>query len=241
MRWWRRLTALLLCAALLGGPVRAGEGGRTRFVALTFDDGPTCALTDQLLDGLRARYVPATFFLCGYRVDQCPDTVRRMAAEGHELAIHGQTHTFLHNQSEEFVHTELEGAAARIEALTGTRPRLFRPPGGLTGDALLSEAEAMDLPIILWSVDPQDWATQDTAAVVRRVLSRVQDGDILLMHDLGPSSIAAALQIIDRLTEQGYEFCTVSELAALRGVPLEPAVSYRSFPPRTGGTPEDLG
>jgi len=183
-----------------------------------------------LLDGLKARYVPATFFLCGYRIDQCPDTVRRMAAEGHELAIHGLTHTFLHNQSADFVRAELEGTAARIEDLTGLRPRLFRPPGGLTGEALLSEAARLGLPLILWSVDPQDWATEDTAKVVRHIVKNVRDGDIILLHDLGPSSIAAALQAIDLLQEAGYEFCTVSELAALRGVSLEPAVSYRHFP-----------
>lgn len=231
MTWWRRLTALVLCAALLGAPVRAGEGGAKRYVALTFDDGPTCALTEQLLDGLKARYVSVTFFLCGYRIDQCPDTVRRMAAEGHELAIHGLTHTYLHNQSAEFVRAELEGTAARIEDLTGTRPRLFRPPGGLTGGPVLEEAAAQGLPIVLWSVDPQDWSTTDTAAVVQRILTHVQDGDIILMHDLGPSSIAAALQVIDQLTEQGYEFCTVSELAALRAAQMEPAMSYRCFPP----------
>lgn len=232
MTWCRRLAALILCAALLGGPARAGEGVPAGYVALTFDDGPTCALTEQLLDGLHARYVPATFFLCGYRVDQCPDTVRRMAAEGHELAIHGLTHTFLHHQSAAFIRAELEGTAARIEDLTGKRPRLFRPPGGLTGEALLSESKRLGLPLILWSVDPQDWATDDTAAVVRRILKSVHDGDIILLHDLGPSSIAAALQVIDQLQEQGYEFCTVSELAALRGVDLEPAASYRCFPPQ---------
>lgn len=231
MAWWRRWTALVVCAALLGGPVRAGEGGRTKYVALTFDDGPTCALTEQLLDGLKARYVSVTFFLCGYRIDQCPDVVRRMAAEGHELAMHGLTHTYLHNESAEFVRGELEGTAARIEALTGERPRLFRPPGGLTGEALLEEAAAEGLPLILWSVDPQDWATTDTGAIVRHIVGHVQDGDIILMHDLNPSSIAAALQVIDRLSEEGYEFCTVSELAAARGAQMEAAASYRHFPP----------
>lgn len=224
----KRIALILLLAALLVRPAAAAEDG-PKYVALTFDDGPTCALTEQLLDGLEARCVQATFFLCGYRVDECPETVRRMAREGHELAIHGMTHTFLHNQSPDFIRRELEECRARVEAASGVRPRLFRPPGGLTCPALLAEAERMELPLILWSVDPQDWATHDAAQVVRRIETHVRDGDIILLHDLGASSIAAALQVIDHLEEQGYQFCTVSDLAALRGVSLRPAQSYRSF------------
>lgn len=235
----KRWTALALCAALLAGAatgVRAeaepeGGGGSLRYVALTFDDGPTGALTGQLLDGLKARYVSATFFLCGYRIDQFPDTVKRMAAEGHELAVHGQTHTYLHNQPSDVVRRELEETITRIESLTGQRPRLFRPPGGLTSQTLLDEAARLDLPVILWSVDPQDWNTHDTAQVTSRIFSGVQDGSIILMHDLSASSVAAALQVIDQLQEQGYQFCTVSELAFLRGQVPQAACCYRCFPP----------
>ncbi len=238
----KRLPALALCAALLlnaATAVRAepghadGGGGPVKYVALTFDDGPTCGLTEQLLDGLRARYLSVTFFLCGYRIAQCPDTVRRMAAEGHELAIHGQTHTYLHNQPQSVVRRELEETGGLIETLTGTSPRLFRPPGGLTSEALLAESVRQGLPLILWSVDPEDWNTSDSGRVVRRIVGHVRDGDIILMHDLSASSIAAALQVVDRLEEEGYQFCTVSELAALRGQPLTPGCSYRRFPVRS--------
>lgn len=239
MRLLHRFAALAMGAALLiphvpaiQAPAVWGEGGgAVKYVALTFDDGPTAGLTEQLLDGLRARYVPATFFLCGYRIDQCPDTVRRMAAEGHELAIHGQTHTYLHNQAADVVCRELLETGDRIEALTGTRPRLFRPPGGLTGPTLLEEARKQQLAIVLWSVDPEDWNTRDAAQAAARILNKVQDGDIILMHDLFPSSIAAALQVIDALEAQGYQFCTVSELAFLRCSAMEPGVCYRHFPP----------
>ena len=237
MGQWKQLLALALCAALfLGTAARAREqdqwaegGGSTKYVALTFDDGPTPGLTGQLLDGLRARYVSVTFFLCGYRIDQAPETVQRMAAEGHQLAIHGQTHTYLHNQPASVVRRELLETGNRIEFLTGTRPQLFRPPGGLTSDTLLAEAAAQQLPIILWSVDPEDWNSQDADAVADKIVKSVRDGDIILMHDLSASSIAAALQVIDQLDAMGYQFCTVSELAFLRGYSLQPAKVYCRF------------
>lgn len=232
----KRIAALLLCAALVATlPARAagslGGGDGRRYVALTFDDGPTPGLSEQLLDGLRARFVSATFFLCGYRVDQCPDTVRRMAAEGHELAVHGQSHTYLHNLPAEAVRREILGPVERIEALTGVRPKLLRPPGGLCGGEVRAVAGELGMPIILWNVDPQDWACQDAAQVTRHIVDHVSDGSILLLHDLSAASVSAALAAVDALQTQGYQFCTVSELAFLRRVALVPGLAFRQLPP----------
>ena len=235
-----RVLALALCMAILAMPCPTayaveseldGGGGAVKYVALTFDDGPTGKLTGKLLDGLQERFISATFFLCGYRIEQFPETVRRMAKDGHELAIHGQTHIYLHNQPQDKIRQELEQTGNLIEELTGQKPCLFRPPGGLTSDALLAEARTEQLPIILWSVDPEDWNCHDAACVAERILSHVKDGDIILMHDLSDSSVKAAFLIIDQLQSKGYQFCTVTELAALRGVSLDPAKRYSQFPP----------
>ena len=91
-------------------------------------------------------------------------------------------------------------------------------------------AEARQLAILSWSVDPRDWATSDTAAVERAVLKNVKDGDIVLLHDMTVSSVQAALDIVDVLKDQGYEIVTVSELVKLRGVKLKPGKTYTSFP-----------
>ena len=91
-------------------------------------------------------------------------------------------------------------------------------------------AGAKGLAVIGWSVDPRDWATQDTAAVGRSVLDQVGDGDIILMHDTSESSVNAALNIVDILTARGFTFVTVSELARLRQVRLIPGGGYRKFP-----------
>lgn len=235
----KKLTALVLAALLLlvaagaEGRAAGGEGGATKYIALTFDDGPTGALTAQLLDGLRERYVSATFFLCGYRAEEYPELVRRMAEEGHELAIHGWRHAYLHTMAQEEIREELKGTGELIEGLTGVRPKLFRPPGGLCNATVLQEAVQEELAAILWSVDPEDWSTHDAGAVVRRVMKKAGDGDILLMHDLSPSSVTAALRLIDQMTAQGYQFCTVSELAAVRGKRLEAGEKYYKFPKET--------
>ena len=106
----------------------------------------------------------------------------------------------------------------------------LRPPGGCCSDAVRQVAEARQLAILSWSVDPRDWATSDTAAVERAVLKNVKDGDIVLLHDMTVSSVQAALDIVDVLKDQGYEIVTVSELVKLRGVNLKPGKIYTSFP-----------
>ena len=231
----RRWLALTLCLSLAltgtaGAESQAGGGGE-KYVALTFDDGPTAGVTGRLLDGLGERFVAATFFLCGYRLDACPELVRRMATEGHELGIHGQTHRYLHNCPAETVRQELLTTAGAIEDLTGRQPTLFRPPGGFTGGAVKATAAELGLSVILWSVDPEDWDCRDSGTVAARILSAVRDGDIILLHDLSDTSVEAALLVIDRLEEQGYQFCTVSELAFLRGTVPEAGTVYGRFAP----------
>ena len=112
----------------------------------------------------------------------------------------------------------------------GCEPVFLRPPGGCCSDAVRQVAEARQLAILSWSVDPRDWATSDTAAVERAVLKNVKDGDIVLLHDMTVSSVQAALDIVDVLKDQGYEIVTVSELVKLRGVNLKPGKTYTSFP-----------
>ena len=129
---------------------------------------------------------------------------------------------------------DLTGCAKAVEDACGVRARLFRPPGGLYGDTLLSAAKDAGLSVILWSVDPCDWNEAAWDGVLPTVLSEAHDGRIILMHDLSAHSVTCALQAVDRLQAQGYTFCTVSELAALRGTALLPGEVYTGFPPLDG-------
>lgn len=231
----KRVLFAVLCAALLVQPCGAAEADKSaaqKYIAITFDDGPTAGVTEQLLSGLQARGARATFFLCGYRAMEFPDTVARIAADGHEIGVHGWSHMCLHEAQAEEILQELERTSALLEAQTGIRPKLFRPPGGLTSKVLLETAEECEFSVILWGVDPEDWCCEDADTVVRRILKNAHDGDIVLMHDLTKSSVFAALTLIDTLQSEGYQFCTVSELAAARGKELSFGKAYWHFPPR---------
>ena len=221
----RKLWAALISFSLLVLPVRAEE---TKYVALTFDDGPSGKYTRKLLDGLYDRGVQTTFLLCGYRMKDYPDLTRRILEEGHEIGYHGFTHKNMKQMSRRDIAKELEDSQALLPE--GCQPVFLRPPGGCCSDAVRQVAEVRNLAILGWSVDPRDWATHDVSSIERFVLKNVKDGDIVLLHDMSDSSVQAALDIVDVLLEKDYEIVTVSRLVRIRGVKLRPGRVYNSFP-----------
>lgn len=226
----RRILALLLSATFLVLPVRAVEG--TKYVALTFDDGPSGKYTRQLLDGLYDRGVKATFLLCGYRIKDYPDITQRIFDEGHEIGYHGYSHNNMKEMSRRTIAAEIVDTQALLPE--GCTPVFLRPPGGCCSDGVRQVAEARQLAILNWSVDPRDWATHDTAAIEKAVLKNIKDGDIVLLHDMTASSVRAALDIVDTLLEEDFEIVTVSELAKVHNVSIRPGQVYTSFPKKEG-------
>ncbi len=223
----KRLTAILLCLCLLTLPGHAAEP--EKLVALTFDDGPSGKYTRKLLEGLAERDAKATFLLCGYRMEQYPDLTERIFREGHEIGLHGYSHKFMQNMCRAEVTQEIKKG---LELLPdGCRTVFLRSPGGLCGNCVPTAAAEQGLSILHWSVDPKDWATHDADAIEKEILDHVQDGDVILLHDMSDSSVEAALTIIDELQEEGYRFVTASELAQIRGVPLVPGKKYARFGP----------
>lgn len=182
------------------------------YIALTFDDGPSGTITRRLLEGLSARQVRATFFLCGYRLEQYPEIAPLIASGGHEIGLHGYSHDSMKEMSRATLIQELEQTAALIQAQTGITPTLLRPPGGCCSETVRAVARERGLSIILWTVDPRDWACHDAKELTRRIVSEAGDGDIILLHDMWNESVDGALAAIDRLQAQGYKFVTVSEL-----------------------------
>lgn len=178
-------------------------------VAITFDDGPRRSTTVKLLDGLAQRNVKATFFLMGKSIEGNEDIVERMYNEGHLIGNHTFNHVQLTSLSDENAVEEVEKTNAAIEAVTGSRPQYIRPPFGLISDKV---EEELDMQCVMWSVDPEDWNTDNCGAVVNHVVKNVKSGDIILMHDIYDSSVTAALEIIDRLKAKGYVFVTVDQL-----------------------------
>lgn len=178
-------------------------------VALTFDDGPHPTYTVQLLDGLKKRGVRATFFVIGKHAEEYPELISRMQEEGHLIGNHTYSHLQLKKSNREEFKEELKKTNAIIEEITGEKVQYVRPPYGCWDKDF--EEELSMFPI-LWDVDPVDWRSGNAGYVVQRVIGKVQEGDIVLLHDYYGSSVEAALQIVDVLQKQGYEFVTVEEL-----------------------------
>lgn len=178
-------------------------------VAITFDDGPNPDHTARLLEGLRERGVLATFFLLGKEAEKYPELVLQIYEEGHMVATHSYEHVNLCELTDEKACWQVEKTNDIIEGITGERPQFLRPPFGCWKESLDCETEMVK---VMWNIDPLDWNTHNSTEIAKRVLNKVEDGDIILLHDASESSVNAAFKIIDALKEQGYRFVTVEEL-----------------------------
>lgn len=190
-------------------PVLSKTACPPKYIALTFDDGPSSKYTPILLDGLKERGVHATFFLMGKNIEGKEDIVKRMSEEGHLIGNHSYEHIRLTKAGPKAVCEAVEHTQEQIEAITGKRPEYIRPPYGDWNEEL---EEEIGMTPVLWSVDSLDWKLKDTGKILRRVLKDVKDGDIILLHDIFPSSVEAALELIDILQKEGYVFVTADEL-----------------------------
>jgi len=220
-RW---MQALALTAVLMAYPVSAlweseEAGAEVKSeasseippkVALTFDDGPSSEYTPLLLDGLRERNVKASFFVIGSNIEKegGEEIIRRIYEEGHLIGNHTWHHVDLSDLSTEDAWKELEMTDSLIKAITGEETALVRPPFGEFPRSM----EEPDKLYVKWTVDSRDWVTKDTQEIVRKVVTDTEENDIILMHDCYETSVEAALQIIDILSERGYEFVTVDRL-----------------------------
>lgn len=192
--------------------------GDDKAIALTFDDGPDPSVTPRIVDLLKQYGAKATFFEIGSKVKQHPEIARRQAAEGHELANHTYTHRHLApSRSMEAIRAEMAETQRTIQAASGQKPRLFRPPGGAFDDDVLEAAKREHLLTVMWSwhQDTKDWTRPGASRIARKVLRNARGGDIVLMHDYvsGSTQTLEALKtILPELRERGFRFVTVSEL-----------------------------
>lgn len=178
-------------------------------VALTFDDGPSPKYTPLLLDGLKERNVRATFFLLGKNVKENQELVQRMQAEGHLLGNHTYNHVQLNKIPETTARQEILKTNNEIYEATGKYPEYMRPPYGAWKKNMELCVEMLP---VFWDIDTLDWKSQNVDAIIKAAGEEPEDGSIILMHDEYQTSVEAALLIIDRLKEKGYEFVTVDEL-----------------------------
>lgn len=217
---YQGLLCLLLLPLLALASPRAGNAAAVlnpvtpRYIALTFDDGPSPETTPLLLDGLKERGAHATFFLIGEQISGAEELVLRMQDEGHQVGNHTFSHVRLDRGSSAGMG-ELSKTDALLQELLGAGEYWIRPPWGFVSDTV---RQSVDVPLIYWSIDTEDWSVRSAGKVARSIVQNAQDGDIVLLHDIYPSSVEAALQAIDELSAQGYQFVTVEELFALKGI-----------------------
>lgn len=178
-------------------------------IALTFDDGPHPFYTQQLLDGLKERGARASFFVMGKQAEAYPDLILRMQTEGHLIGNHTYSHLQLGKGNRETFKSELVKTNELLLSITGEEPQYVRPPYGSWDKSF--ESELTMIPV-LWTIDPMDWCSSDVGGIVQRVTKKAEENAVILMHDEYKSSVTAALQIVDILQKQGYEFVTVDEI-----------------------------
>ncbi len=195
-------------------------------LALTYDDGPHTPVGNRIMDIMAQYGQKCTFFMVGDRVASRAAEVQRMVAEGHELANHTYSHVYLNKVGADAIRAQVENCNTAIAGTAGVTPTVMRLPGGNKNQTVLSN---VNMPIILWNIDTRDWATRNAEKTKAAVIGKVKSGDIVLMHELYDSTAEATSVIVPTLVGQGYQLVTVSELAALKNVTLEPNRVYYSF------------
>ncbi|MGO4888507.1 polysaccharide deacetylase family protein [Anaerobacillus sp. MEB173] len=187
-------------------------------IALTFDDGPDYRFTPQVLDVLNKHEVKATFFVMGARAVGHPDIIRRIHNEGHQIGNHTYWHPDLTKEGKDRLDWEIRETDRVLENMIGYRPKLFRAPYGALNEELTEHLGEMNQTVVGWSVDSLDWRQLTAPEVEKNVLKDVHPGSIILFHDGGhwtmdlSGTVQALDVIIDRLTDEGMEFVTISDM-----------------------------
>ena len=204
------------------------------YIAMTFDDGPHAANTPRLLDMLKQRGIKATFFVVGQCAQEYPAIMKRIVADGHEVANHSWSHPQLSKMAEGGVTEQLQKTHDAIVNATGVTPKLMRPPyGAFTSNQRAWANAKWGYKCILWDVDPLDWKVRNAEHVKTEILHQTVAGSIVLSHDIHKSTVDAMPDTLDGLVGRGFKFVTVSELIA-----MDKAVAPK---PKPATTPKTTG
>lgn len=193
-----------------------------KMIALTFDDGPNYN-TSKIIDVLNKYDIKATFFVLGSRAINNKDILKKMADSGMEIGNHTYNHLLLTKYDENKIRSEIEDTSEVIYNATKKRPKLLRPSYGSVNNKIKKVA---NMPIIIWDIDTLDWKYHNSKRITSRVVNKVRDGDIILMHDIYSASLNALSNIIPILQDNGYEFVTIDELFYYKGISLENGKVY---------------
>lgn len=230
-RWIAAVLAIVAVSAAVAGTCRyfgLGKAAETslatkalpiysvqrdnKCVSLTFDAAWGNEDTQMLIDILGEYDVKATFFVVGEWVDKYPESVKALADAGHEVMTHSDDHAHFSQLTSEEIIANLNTSCDKIEAVTGVRPTLFRPPYGEYDDHVIETVNGMGIYPIQWSVDSLDWKEIPASEIYSRVTERVAPGDIVLFHNAAKHTPEALADIIEYLLGEGYSIVPVSEI-----------------------------
>jgi peptidoglycan/xylan/chitin deacetylase (PgdA/CDA1 family) len=183
-----------------------------KYVFLTFDDGPDPKYTPQILEILQTFEAKATFFEVGQNVVKHPELTKQLHEQGHSVQNHTWSHPDLRKLSAASLASQITKTDQAIRAQTGYTPRCLRPPYGGVNRAVTQRTDSLDKVLRLWTVDSHDWERPGTAVIVKRVLTGVKDGSVVLMHDGGGNrsqTVEALPTILKTLKTRGYSFAPI--------------------------------
>lgn len=207
---------------------------KQKVIALTFDDGPNPRYTPQILNLLEKYHAKATFFVTGYRVNKYPEIVKREVLEGHIVGNHTYNHPNIARSSPDKISGELAKSEKLIYSITKQKPQFFRPPYGYYDERVVYTAKQSGYTVVLWSFeqDTLDWKKPGVRKIVKKVVSNVRNGDIILFHDHiqnRSQTVQALKQILPTLQKRGYKFVTVSELIQIKDLEIKKEINWNEI------------
>ncbi|MHB9094413.1 MAG: polysaccharide deacetylase family protein [Eubacteriales bacterium] len=232
---FKRTIALLTLCALFTSSFSCSRGSRTlsatkrrpgevirqiptrqKYIALTFDDGPSPKYTPRILSVLAKYRASATFFLLGQHIERYPEVAAQIVNSGHEVGVHAYSHAFLNRLGPNQVKVQINRTYNLIYQATGCKPVLFRPPYGFYNRETLAAAREKRLQVILWtpSGDPKDYENPGIDVIVSRIVKSAKPGTIVLLHDYGGNrsqTVRAVDKVITKLKAKGFKFVTISK------------------------------
>lgn len=197
-----------------------------KLIAFTFDDGPNTATTEVLLNGLSKYNAKVTFFVLGNKVNSNSTILKRAYDEGNQIGSHTYNHKNLIKLNEAQIKAEINNTASVVKNIIGVEPTALRPPYGNTNAYVRNN---VNVPIILWNIDPLDWKYRDKNIVKENIVKNAKDGAIVLVHDIYMSSVEGALLAMEELYKDGFAFVTIDEMMQLKGITWQKGKYYYSF------------
>ena len=193
-----------------------------KMIALTFDDGPNYN-TSKILEILNKYNVRATFFVLGSKINHNEKIIKTMDEYGMEIGNHTYSHKLMTGMSNLDIIKEVEDTSDLIYNIVGKYPKLVRPSYGSFNKKI---KESINMPIIIWNIDTLDWKSHNSKKIVSRVMNKVSDGDIILMHDIYSATVKAVDILVPKLISEGYQLVSVSELFYYKNINLENGKVY---------------